>query len=126
MNSQWTLSAKLSKLQVSGGQQTLTGSQIVMDKELKKTSDGGTTWDTPDSDKFDPTLGIQGNSISIPADDSTSLPLFKVKATDIPYGIGHFENRILKDSIRLVIPANTGERGKTYSGSITWTMDNLI
>lgn len=124
VNSQWTLSAKLSKLQVSGGQQTLTGSQIVMDKELKKTSDGGTTWDTPDSAKFDTTLGIQGNSISIPADDSTSVPLFK--ATDIPYGIGHFENRIPKDSVRLVIPANTGERGKTYSGSITWTLDNVM
>lgn len=124
MNSQWTLSAKLSKLQVSGGQQTLTGSRILMDKELKKTSDGGSTWDTPDSAKFDPGLGIHGSEISIPADGETSVPLFK--ATDIPYGIGHFENRIAKNSVRLFVPGNTGERGKTYSGSITWTMDNLI
>lgn len=123
MNSQWTLSAKLSKIQVEGEQQTLTGSKIVMDKELKKTSDGGSTWDTPDSSKFDPGLGIQENSISLPADGETSVPLFK--ATDIPYGIGHFENRIAKDSVRLFVPRNTGERGKTYSGSITWTMDNL-
>lgn len=123
-NSQWTLSAKLSELQVSGGQQTLTGSKILMDKELKKTSDGGSTWDTPDSAKFDPGLGIQGSEISLPADGETSVPLFK--ATDIPYGIGHFENRIAKNSVRLFVPGNTGERGKTYSGSITWTMDNLI
>lgn len=123
MNSQWTLSAKLSKLQVSGEQQTLTGSKIVMDKELKKTSDGGSTWDTPDSAKFDSGLGIQGSEISLPADGETSVPLFK--ATDIPYGIGHFENRIAKNSVRLFVPGNTGERGKTYSGSITWTMDNL-
>lgn len=123
MNSQWTLSAKLSELQVSGGQQTLTGSKIVMDKELKKTSDGGSTWDTPDSAKFDTGLGIQGSEISLPADGETSVPLFK--ATDIPYGIGHFENRIAKNSVRLFVPGNTGERGKTYSGSITWTMDNL-
>ncbi|EOH94483.1 WxL domain-containing protein [Enterococcus pallens] len=124
MNSQWTLSAKLSKLQVVGGQQTLAGSSILMDKELKRTTDGGGTWETPDSTKFDSILGIQGSSISLPSDGETSVSLFK--ATDIPYGIGHFENRIAKDSVRLVIPGNTGQKGKTYSGKITWTMDNLI
>ncbi|MGL9730081.1 hypothetical protein [Enterococcus sp. DIV0756] len=122
INEQWSLSAKLSKLQVEGEQWTLTGSKIVMDKQLKKTGDNGVTWNTADSNRFDSVLGING-SFNLPADGSTSIPLFET--TDSQYGIGHFKNEISTDSVRLIIPRNTGKKGKTYEGTLTWTMDLL-
>lgn len=120
VNSQWILSAKLSQLLVSNGSETLSGSKILLDREIKKTADNGTTWNTVVSTYFDSIIGVSGQ-LTLPSDGSTSVPI--VKATDIAYGKGNFRSVIPLDSVELVVPANTGMEGKVYEGKITWTLD---
>ncbi len=120
VNSQWTLSAKLSQLRVPSESEALTGSKILLDREIKKTIDGGTTWTSVVSTNFDSVIGTSGQ-LTLPSDGSTSVPI--VKATDIPYGKGNFRSVIPLDSVELVVPGNTGVKGKVYEGKITWTLD---
>ncbi|MDT2659265.1 hypothetical protein P7E02_05260 [Enterococcus hulanensis] len=124
INTQWSLSAKLSELKADGEEHlTLTGSSILLSKQLKKTPDSGGSWFDADENKFDSGIGTNG-SITLPADDSTSVSLFKT--TDIPYGQGYFRAMIPLDSVKLLIPGNVGEKGKNYTGKITWTLDTTL
>lgn len=119
MNTRWILSAQLSELKVEHENLTLPGSKIRFNRSLQKTTDG-TTWASADPSKFDATIGISGSPIEL-VSNGGSIPLYK--ATDIPYGKGRFQGVIPLNSVELIIPANTGVKGKTYEGKITWTLD---
>ena len=114
----WSLSAKMSKLKVDGEETYLNGSEIKFDNELKKES--GVSWLDAEADKFDT---LTENEIRLPADDETTVELFKVN--DIAYGQGRFRNQIDLSSVELFVPRNQAERGKTYQGEITWTLNSL-
>lgn len=122
MNTNWTLSAKLSKLEFAAENLSLPGSKIRFNRSLEKTPDG-TTWASADSSKFDGTIGISGSPIDL-ISNSGSVPLYKT--TDIPYGQGNFRGVIPLNQVELIIPANTGVKGKAYTGEITWTLDDTL
>ena len=119
MTTQWTLSAKLGDLEFAAENLTLPGSKIRFNRSLEKTPDGA-TWASADPSKFDPGIGISGAPIEL-ISNGGSVQLFKT--TDIPYGQGNFRGVIPLNSVELIIPANTGVKGKTYTGEITWTLD---
>ncbi|EOH93737.1 WxL domain-containing protein [Enterococcus pallens] len=124
INSNWSLSAKLSELKVEGETHLkLVGSSITMNNQLERSTDGGTTWTSADSTKFASGLNTTG-PITLMADGSTSVELFKT--TDISYGQSRFKNKIPLSSVSLFIPGNQGMKGKTYEGKITWTLDDTL
>lgn len=124
VNTQWTVSAKLSELKANGEPHLkLAGSSILLNKQLKKTTDSGSTWNAADTSKFDSSTGTSG-LITLPAGASTSVDIFKTN--DITYGKGHFRNEIPLDSVKLLVPGHTGEEGKLYEGKITWTLDTTL
>lgn len=121
VNSNWSLSAKLSELEVDGESHLkLVGSSITLNNQLKETTDGGTTWTPADPAKLASGVNTTG-PITLLADDSTSVELFKT--ADIPYGQSRFRNIIPLSSVSLFIPGNQGVKGKEYEGHITWTLN---
>lgn len=121
VNNNWSLSAKLSELKVDGESHLkLVGSSITLNNQLKETTDGGTTWIPADPTKLASGVNTTGQ-ITLLADDSTSVELFKT--ADIPYGQSRFRNIIPLSSVSLFIPGNQGVKGKEYEGHITWTLN---
>lgn len=120
MNTRWILAAQLSELEVEHENLTLPGSKIRFNRSLQKTTDG-TNWTSADPNKFDTTIGISGAPIEL-VSNGGSVPLYK--ATDIPYGKSRFQGVIPRNTVKLIIPANTGVKGKTYKGKITWTFND--
>lgn len=121
VNNNWSLSAKLSELKVDGESHLkLVGSSITLNNQLKETTDDGTTWTPADPTKLASGVNTTG-PITLLADDSTSVELFKT--ADIPYGQSRFRNIIPLSSVSLFIPGNQGVKGKEYEGHITWTLN---
>ncbi|MBO0458098.1 WxL domain-containing protein, partial [Enterococcus hulanensis] len=117
ISSNWSFAARLSSLRTQdGNNQELTGAQLSFGKQLQKTTDG-TTWQDVTQD-FE---GLSETTAILPADHSTKQLW---KSTDISAGQGKFRTAIAFDSVNLLIPGNTAQKGAFYEGKIEWLMVN--
>ncbi|MFQ7236318.1 MAG: WxL domain-containing protein, partial [Enterococcus hulanensis] len=117
ISSNWSFAARLSSLRTQdGSNQELTGAQLSFGKQLQKTTDG-TTWQDVTQD-FE---GLGETTAILPADHSTTQLW---KSTDISAGQGKFRTTIAFDSVNLLIPGNTAQKGAFYEGKIEWLMVN--
>ncbi|MGL9746421.1 hypothetical protein [Enterococcus sp. DIV0170] len=117
ISSNWSFAARLSSLRTQdGSNQELTGAQLSLGKQLQKTTDG-TTWQDVTQD-FE---GLGETTAILPADHSTTQLW---KSTDISAGQGKFRTAIAFDSVNLLIPGNTAQKGAFYEGKIEWLMVN--
>ncbi|MGM0341685.1 hypothetical protein [Enterococcus sp. AZ007] len=117
ISSNWSFAARLSSLRTQdGSNQELTGAQLSFGKQLQKTTDG-TTWQDVTQD-FE---GLSETTAILPADHSTTQLW---KSTDISAGQGKFRTTIAFDSVNLLIPGNTAQKGAFYEGKIEWLMVN--
>ena len=117
ISSNWSFAARLSSLRTQdGSNQELTGAQLSFGKQLQKTTDG-TTWQDVTQD-FE---GLSETTAILPADHSTKQLW---KSTDMSAGQGKFRTAIAFDSVNLLIPGNTAQKGAFYEGKIEWLMVN--
>ncbi|MGY0354373.1 hypothetical protein ACWY2R_07765 [Enterococcus avium] len=122
----WTLSAKMSEMETNaeeGPVRVLNGARIEFTKKLEKTSDS-INW-TPVTSGFSGLEGAPNNRVSLTA-GSGSIDLFKADEGNDLESQGTFRNVIDFESVKLIVPPNVGDHGKTYKGEITWTLDSLI
>ena len=123
--SAWTLSAKMSEMETNaeeGPDRVLNGARIEFTKKLEKTSDN-INW-TPVTSGFSGLEGAPNNRVSLTA-GSGSIDLFKADEGNELESQGTFRNVIDFESVKLIVPPNVGHQGKTYTGTINWTLDSL-
>ncbi|MEO1769226.1 fibronectin type III domain-containing protein [Candidatus Enterococcus ferrettii] len=119
IDTNWSLSAKMSPLKTEGGGSELTGAAITFDKKLQQTTDDVNWTDVTNGAHF---LGIAPDESEVVLmDNDASVLLWK--SLDTSASQGTYRNLMDFQSVKLTIPGGLSESGKLYEGKVTWTMD---
>lgn len=120
MTGHWSLTARLSELineDPGAANRELAGAKIKFNKRLKKLEND--SWINV-NEHFD---GLDEESVTLEAGNDSSTTLFR--ATDGNECQGKFQTEFDFNSVKLLVPGNSGDYGESYKGEVEWTMDDL-